>query len=125
MEVLARCGIVNQNGELVASLAFVDVGLEEEVVVLIVDVKRWLHVVLCQLDGKGAFSIDCVLEVAATLDFPTVVYVGATDHETSGQPDEKTCYGECSAIAGGLAGSFGGLRKHIPKLEIIFDVDVL
>jgi hypothetical protein len=66
---------MHHHRDLVASLAFFDVGAEVEVIVAIVDVEGWLHVVLGEFYGVRALAVERVFEVAASLDFPAAVDV--------------------------------------------------
>lgn len=105
-------GLVDHERELVAALAFVDVRLEVEIVVAVVHVEGGLNVVLTELDGVGAFAVYGVLEVAAALDFPTVVDSAATCYRQGKNHGEW-----CEML---FHFYFLCAEKHTPKLEIIF-----
>lgn len=110
-QVLACRGVVYQQGKLVLSAACGELRLEVEIMVLVVDVVRGLHIVFIQVDGVGALSVDSVLEIAAALDFPTAVDVAAS-HQGGGE--SGACNYGCKNA---------GWELHGPKLEIIFGID--
>ncbi len=102
---------VDHQRNLVAALAFLDLGAEIEVVVAVVHVKGRFHVVLGEIDAVGAVPVDGVLEVAAALDFPAAVDVSAGSDE-EGEAQENAYF-------------FRERQIHAPKLEIIFVLDFL
>jgi len=76
-EIFAGLRVVYHQRELVSSLAFVDSGAKEEVMVAVVHVKGRFHVVFGKFYGIGAIIIDGVFDVASALDFPAAVDVAA------------------------------------------------
>lgn len=104
-------GPVYHDGELIASVAFVELGLEIEIMTAIL---RYIAIFTVQLNGVFFAAVDGILEVSATLDFPTVVNVAAT-----GQCERQGAHGKHCAKTPNI----GSCQKHTLKLEIIFDLD--
>lgn len=72
-EFAAGRWMVHHEGQLVPALAFVLTGFEKKVGMAVIDVEGRFYVILVEVNGEGTFAVDGVFQIAAALDFPTVV----------------------------------------------------